>query len=343
VSAAVSVLMPVFNGEAFVREAIASILGQTWTDFEFLIVDDGSTDATPRIVASFRDPRIRVITSPAREGIARALNRALAAATAPLVARQDADDVSHPTRIEKQIAFLDANPSVALVGTQVRVIGGRGRFLQPPGWRRALTHEGIRFQSLFDNPFIHGSVVFRRDAVGLYDATFTAAEDFDMWSREAARHTVRNLPEALLDFRVHAASMAAHFGSDYIAHASSVIERNLRGVLSLADVPVHWPRLLSSMHVDPRVRGPVDGRELIDVIDFIHRRYPERGNADVARAAAVKYGEIALFLATRERTAALRAYRRAWRCDARTASAFATRFVPLLLLGESVRGWWRRR
>jgi glycosyltransferase involved in cell wall biosynthesis len=297
---AVTVLMPVFNGEPFVAQSVTSILGQTWTDFEFVIVDDGSTDATPRILASFHDPRIQVITSPKREGIAQALNRGLAAASAPLVARQDADDVSHPMRLEKQLAFLDANPSVVLVGTQVRVIDERGRVSQPPGWRRPLTHAGIRFVSMFDNPFIHGSVVFRREVVGAYDATLESAEDFDLWSRVAAHHTVANLPEALVDHRVHGHSMAAGFGSDHDARARAIIERNVRDVLGQSDVP-------------------------------------SLENPDVARAAAVKFAGIGVQLATHDRRAALRAFSFATRCDWRTAAAFASRFVPLLLFGERAR------
>jgi glycosyltransferase involved in cell wall biosynthesis len=314
VTAAVTVLMPVFNGEAFVRQSIESILRQTWTDFELVIVDDGSTDATPRILASFRDPRTRVITSPRREGIACALNRGLASASAPLVARQDADDVSHPARLEKQLAFLEANRSIVVLGTQIRVIDERGRVSHPPGWRRPLTHAGIRFVSMFDNPFIHGSVVFRREVVGPYDATLESAEDFDLWSRVAAHHPVANLPEALVDHRVHSESMAAAFGDAHAALVRVIIERNVRDVLGVANVT-----------------------------DFesLWRHYPERKSADVRRAAAVKFGDIALSLATCHRTAALNAFGHAVRCDSRTASAFLSRFVPLLLFGESARGMKR--
>src|SRR5881628_1397374 len=121
----VTVLMPVLNGERYVREAVDSILRQSWSDFEFVIVDDGSTDATPRILHSFDDARIRIITNPSREGIAKALNRGLVSATRDFIARHDADDVAHPARLATEIAFLRANPDVALMGTQVRVIDDR--------------------------------------------------------------------------------------------------------------------------------------------------------------------------------------------------------------------------
>src|ERR1043165_9221040 len=100
--------MPVHDGERYVGEAIESVLAQRWRDFEFLIVDDGSTDRTAEVIASYRDPRIRVLTNGARLGLPRSLNRGLDAATSPLIARQDADDRSHPGRLGEQLAFFDA-------------------------------------------------------------------------------------------------------------------------------------------------------------------------------------------------------------------------------------------
>src|SRR5437588_2383275 len=159
---------------------------------------------------------------------------------------------------------------------------------------------------MFDNPFIHGSVLFRRDVVGAYDPAFESAEDFDLWSRVAAHHLTANLPERLVDHRVHSASMAAGFDADHAARVHVIIERNLREVLGLDDLPA-----------DP-----------IDLIGALWRRYPERDNPDVATAAAVKFGDIALALATRDRKAAVRAFAHAMRRDTRTAIAFASRFVP---------------
>jgi glycosyltransferase involved in cell wall biosynthesis len=336
---AVTVLMPVLNGERFLEKAIASILAQTWSEFEFVIIDDGSTDATPDVIASFRDARIHVITNRAPEGVARALNRGIDAARAPFVARHDGDDVAHPKRLETQLAFFRMNPEVVLLGTQVRVLDERGRASHPPGWRRALTQEGIRFQSMFDNPFIHSSVVFRREVIqdlGGYDPAFVSAEDFYLWSRVAARYPVRNLPQKLVGFRLHAASMAARFGSAHIARSSAVIERNLRDVLKLEDVPERWSRLLASLHVDPRAREPLDGRELLDVLAAIYERYrrlhPE-GNAEIRQLFATKLGHIASLLASSDRRAALRAFSRASRIHFRAASAFATRIAAHTVTG----------
>ena len=334
---AVTVLMPVRNGERFVRAAIASILAQSWSGFELVIVDDGSTDGTAGVIASFGDARIRVIRNQSSEGLARALNRGLAAAQAPLVARHDSDDVAHPERLETQLAFLRANPEVVLLGAQVRVLDERGRASNPPGWRRALTHDGIRFQSMFDNPFIHSSVVFRRDIIrddlGGYDPAFMSAEDFDLWSRVAARYEVRNLPQRLVDFRVHAASTAAQFAGDHIARSSAVIERNLRDVLALPEVPARWSGVLASLHVDPRAREPLDGRELLDVLEAIYERRHAAANAEVRQIFAAKLASIASLFASTDRRVALRAFTRAWRLDVRSAAAFATRFAVHLVAG----------
>jgi glycosyltransferase involved in cell wall biosynthesis len=336
---AVTVLMPVRNAERFVRAAIASILAQTWSDFELVIVDDGSTDGTAGVIASFADGRIRVISNQSTEGLARALNRGLTAAQAPLVARLDGDDIAHPKRLGTQLAFLRANPAVVLLGAQVRVLDERGRASNPPGWRRALTHDGIRFQSLFDNPFIHSSVVFRRDVIrddlGGYDPAFASGEDFDLWSRVAARYEVRNLPQKLVDFRVHPASTAAQFADDHIARSSAVIERNLRDVL-MSDVPARWSGVLASLHVDPRARTPLDGRELIDILDAIYERYLRRHageNPEIRRIFATKLASVASLLASTDRRIAMRTLARAGRVDLRSAAAFAIPFAAHLVAG----------
>jgi hypothetical protein len=326
---AVTVLMPVHNGGRFVAEAIESILQQTFTDFEFVIVDDGSTDDTPSIVASFTDSRIRILRSEALLGLPRALNRGLAAAKGQLVARQDSDDRSHPRRLAAEVAFLRANPEVALVGTQVRVIDKRGRISRPPAWWRATTASGIRFQSLFDNPFLHSSVLFRRDRVGGYDESFATAEDFELWSRVAAEHPVRNLPEALVDLRMHAGSMGAAFAGEHIARSSAVIARNLRA--ALGDVPDGWCRLLAELHVDPRVRRGIDGRDVLGVLWSIYERVGA-DDAEVRGIMARKLADVACSLASTQRRSAIAAFARACRCDLRTASSFATRFLGRLAL-----------
>src|SRR5262249_44337347 len=170
---AVSVLMPVHNGETYLRPAIDSLLAQTFGDFELIVIDDGSTDRTPAIAREYRDPRVRVERFEKNCGLSAALNHGLQMIHAPLVARQDADDVSRPDRLEAQVAVLRSQPDVALVGSQARAIDGAGRTMRMV-WRPA-EDLSIRWYALLDNPFIHTSVMFRRGAAvacGGFNAAF---------------------------------------------------------------------------------------------------------------------------------------------------------------------------
>jgi glycosyltransferase involved in cell wall biosynthesis len=195
---AVSVVMAVYNGEPWLEEAIASILGQSLVDLEFIVVDDGSTDGTPRRLAALGDPRLRVIPQP-RAGQTAALNRGLRAARAHLVARIDADDVALPERLARQVGFLAAHPEVTLLGTAAREIAPSGAVVQtvaPPCDDRALRRALMRA-----NPFVHSSVMFRRaaiDLVGAYDESFAVAQDYDLWLRMSRVGRLANLAEPLV-------------------------------------------------------------------------------------------------------------------------------------------------
>lgn len=202
---AVSVLMPVYNGERFLAEAIDSILGQTFTDFEFVIIDDGSTDASPAILADYasRDPRIRVLRQ-ANAGIVAALNRGLTECRAPLVARMDADDVCLPQRLAAQVNYLTQYPDLVAVGTAFQLIsasGERGPIVRNPSSPRAIAR-GLRSA----NRLAHPTVMMRRDAVlaaGGYREALRHAEDYDLWARLSLVHKLANLSECLLLYRIH--------------------------------------------------------------------------------------------------------------------------------------------
>ncbi|HET6851754.1 MAG TPA: glycosyltransferase [Pyrinomonadaceae bacterium] len=345
-SPAVTVLMSVYNGERFVPEAIQSILQQTWTDFEFLIINDGSTDRTREIISSFHDPRLRILDQPTNTGLTRSLNLGLKAARAPLVARQDADDRSHPERLRMQVEFMHANPQVALLGTQVRILNKRGRLSHRPGWQRAVNDTAIRFQSLFDNPFIHTSVMFRRDIVldelGGFAETFPTAQDFELWSRISARHQVCNLPARLIDYRFHGSSTSAGYDDRHLERSSLIVAGNLRRYLGLHEVPERWLQLISTLHVNPNGVSNDELRELLNVIEAIYEqfvdRYPhEQQNEEVRRVLAAKISQIACLMATRKRASALSTFRRGCRVHARVGQSFAFKFFALLLLGQRLR------
>jgi glycosyltransferase involved in cell wall biosynthesis len=208
----ISVVLAVHNGEPFLGEAIGSILGQTFADFELLVVNDGSTDGSRQVAASFDDPRLRILDNPRNLGLTPSLNRGLEAARGEFVARMDADDISRTDRFERQVAFLDANPAVALVGSQYRQIDANGN--TSGGGPLPLEHLRIRWGLMFHCPIIHASVLWRReavrDAVGGYDPAFGYAMDWDLWNRTAARFEVANLPEPLVQYRVGSHTMTSN-------------------------------------------------------------------------------------------------------------------------------------
>ncbi|BDG72343.1 glycosyltransferase family 2 protein [Roseomonas fluvialis] len=207
---AVTVLMPVRDGARHLPEALGSILCQTWRDFECVVCDDGSVDATPEILARAEaaDARLRVLRLP-RSGIVAALNAGLAAARADWVARMDADDIAAPDRLEHQMAAAARHPESAAIGGAWRVVGADGRVrrhIAPPTEPDAIAEALLRH-----NPLAHPTMLLRRDAVlalGGYRAAFHSAEDYDLWLRLAERHPIRCVPETLIDYREHAGQTA---------------------------------------------------------------------------------------------------------------------------------------
>jgi len=229
VKPAVSVLMGVWNGAPQVREAIESILSQTMADLELIVVDDDSTDATPGILASFRDSRLQVVRR-ARGGLTPALNAALRLSQAPLLARLDADDIALPERLERQLAFLSAHPDVGLVGTAAREVDASGHevaVVRPPA-----DDAGIRRALIRRNPFVHSSVVMRRGAVeqvGGYDEAFPVAQDYDLWMRMSRVTRMANLPEPLVVRRLRPGRVSEARDTERLRAEASVRWRAVRG------------------------------------------------------------------------------------------------------------------
>jgi hypothetical protein len=205
-SPAVSVLMPVRNGERFLAEAVESVLGQSFSDLELVVVDDGSTDSTPEILGEIARSDSRVVVHRRQPGrnLAEVLNLAAELSRAPLLARLDADDVALPERLRLQVEFLDAHPEVALLGGQALMIDEAGREF---GRAEYPLHDDELKQALqTGNPFVHPAVAIRRqafEAVDGYRVDFDYAEDLDLWLRLAEGRQVANLPEVLVRYRIH--------------------------------------------------------------------------------------------------------------------------------------------
>lgn len=197
-----SVVMPVRNCGIYIRTAIDSILGQTFRNFEFIIIDDGSTDRTTEIVQSYQDERI-IFYREAGRGVANSLNKGISSAKGEFIARQDADDISEPTRFELQLNTLCASESLGLIGTWANLIDEYGaiiRAISPP-----CSNKDIQKQLLTSNLFVHGSVMMRRAAledVGLYREEFLLSQSYDLWLRLAEKYKVENIPRILYRYRI---------------------------------------------------------------------------------------------------------------------------------------------
>ncbi len=308
---AVSVVLPVYNAARWLPAALDSLLGQTFRDFELLAVDDGSTDESLDILHRVRDPRVRVLAGPHR-GVVAAMRTALAEARAQIVARADADDVSRPDRLERQVQFLGEHPEVAVVGAAVRRLGRR--LSNPPDTAR------IRWAALYRNPFANPTVAYRRSAalaVGGYPDDHVHVDDYPFLSRLIDRFEAANLPDVLVEMTVHPASISVVHSRAAIAESDRVRRANLRrlvdggaaveplffllaggprpGGLGAADVAPLLDRLRAAF--TSRYGEPAGGRRAFDrwvARDLLERAWLHARSApDIARAMIRFAGRLA--------------------------------------------------
>jgi glycosyltransferase involved in cell wall biosynthesis len=219
----ISVVMPVWNGARYLSEAIESVLSQTFVDFEFIIIDDGSTDSTLQIIISYEDPRLRVFQTEHR-GIVTAMNFGIQKARTEWIARLDADDICHPRRFEFQWKALKDMPGAVMCYTDVEFIGDRNFF--PPKERLPQTKALLAFRMCYECPIIHSTVFFNKKAflkVGAYIPTEEYAEDYSLWGRLIHYGTFLGLPEKLVKFRIHGFS---------ISKQKRVVQHSIAKVLS---------------------------------------------------------------------------------------------------------------
>ena len=223
----ISVVMPAYNAENYIAEAIDSILNQTFTDFEFIIIDDCSSDRTAEIVKSCTDPRIRFYRNEHNMGVAATLNRGLDLATGEYIARMDSDDISLPERFEKQVRFMDEHLEVAVLGTGIELFfaqHGERIFSQKP--------EELKIDLLFGNCFAHPAVMMRAAYFGgsgfRYDNRFNKMEDFDLWDRVSQHYAIASLPELLLKYRIHPNQVTQKLSEENIKQTKALKERQLQ-------------------------------------------------------------------------------------------------------------------
>ena len=267
------VVMPVYNGEEYVAEAVRSVLAQTFTDFELTVIDDGSTDHTGEVLAGFSDARLHVIRFPEHRGLVPALNAGICESESELIARMDADDLCTPQRFERQVAFLDTHPEIGICGTWARTFGHRSGVHRLP-----VEPEHVRARLFFGGAMDHPSLMMRRAFLEqhslAYNDEFTHCEDFDFLSRAAELTKLANLPEFLLLYREHNQQVSEVYKRAQRHTEARLMVRQLR--LLMPDVT----RKEEDFHVD-LARGNVNVSSLAQAEQWLLRL--EQANHKSAR------------------------------------------------------------
>jgi glycosyltransferase involved in cell wall biosynthesis len=198
----VTVAMPVYNGSMYIRESIESILSQTFSDFEFLIVDDGSIDNSVEIIKTYKDLRITLICNTTNLGTSAALNKAIANASGTYIAIMHCDDISLPNRLEHQVLFMEKNSHIGVCGSSVQIFGQRDQV-----WCYETDSEDIKCKLLFRSAFVHPVVIMRKSLFSDYNVSYNTlyryTEDYDLWRQLLSYTHFANIPDILLKYRIH--------------------------------------------------------------------------------------------------------------------------------------------
>jgi glycosyltransferase involved in cell wall biosynthesis len=334
--------MAAYNAIPFVGAAIDSILAQSFTDFEFIVVDDGSTDGTLAVLEdrARRDPRLRVVAEP-HTGLPGPRNVGLRLAQGELIACMDADDISHPSRLERQVSFLDQHPEVGLCGAWEQVLDGQsGRV-----WRYPTADADIRCWQLF-RPVLPASAAMMRAAlaaaVGGYDPEFQTAEDYDLWVRLGERARVANVPAVLIQYRRHPAQKSIQDRiSGRQAEESLRIQMRLLERLGLhpdeGERQIHSALMYRSFeHTPTFVERAADWLEGLAAGNAVHKRY----DPEALSRVLAEHWYLVCRAAARQGLWAVRRYRRSplarmhrltlvqWLWFARRAGLHALRIPP---------------
>ncbi len=198
----VTVLMSVYNSERYLAKAIESILGQSFTDFEFLIINDGSTDKSRKKLLSYSDNRIKLIDNKINIGLTKSLNKGLDLALGKYIVRMDPDDISLPHRLQIQFEFMEKNPHIDVCGSWYKMFGNKNSITKTPVQDRE-----IKETLFFHNCIAHPAVIIRRNTFDKYQIKYNEdylhSQDYELWCREVDRLKFANIPEVLIKYRVH--------------------------------------------------------------------------------------------------------------------------------------------
>jgi len=224
----ITVLMSVYNGEKYLREALDSVLNQTFKNFEFLIINDGSTDKTERILKSYNDPRIKIVNNKKNIGLTKSLNKGLKLAKGKYVARMDADDISLPERLKIQLKFMEENGKFGLVGSWATLIDKKGVPLEV--WQTNYYPEDIFYMLNFRNCLTHSSTMFRKDLVldlGGYNEKILRSQDYDLWQRLSKKGKIYLIKKCLIKLRRTPFNISSKFNNEQQETVFKIVKQNL--------------------------------------------------------------------------------------------------------------------
>lgn len=217
--------MSAYNDQKYIKEAVDSILNQSFSDFEFIIIDDASSDDTLVVIRNYNDKRIKIIENKENKGLTVNLNHALKVAEGEYIARMDGDDISYPERIKKQVEYLDRNRDVYLIGTSVQSFGETDLFSILPD-----DSEELRIRMLLRPVFAHPSFMFRKELIEegfFYDESFRTAQDYDYAARVSRVHKIGRVKDVLLKYRIHPKQVSNSQGSNQLSNADIIRHRLL--------------------------------------------------------------------------------------------------------------------
>jgi hypothetical protein len=316
----VSVIRPVYNGADYLREAVESILGQTYGDFELIAINDGSLDDSPALLDAVRDPRVRVVHQD-NMGLALTLNKGISMARGEYIARQDQDDISRPERLARQVAYLDAHPACGLLGTWSVIQEDRTPTARQH--RHPCSNGELQFRVLFDSFFVHSSVMIRRAALnraGLYptDPERNPPEDFDLWLRIARDHALANLAEPLLVYREVPGSISRTRAALLDRRAIAIAAENLQRLLGPDAAETDLKDLVALQRHSTQGLSPAPRwQKLVELLEEAKRRLAQNWPEDAEGLERGLSNALGVLDAARPRRSPIRDWMRTLRSFAR--------------------------
>jgi len=244
----VSVIIPVYNSESYLRECLHSIVNQTYDNIEVLVLDDGSKDSSVSIVQSFSDKRIQLFVTPKNSGIVFQLNKGLSLSRGKYIARMDSDDIACLTRLEKQVDFMESNLEIGVCGTWLETFGNG----YPEKWELPLTHEEISTRMFFGNCLFHPTVILRANSFDCYYSdNYLYAEDYELWTRLQANGVrFANIPDYLLKYRLHGQQTSAASRAVQQKSAEKILARQLSRINCCNPRAMKFHKVLNDQEIE---------------------------------------------------------------------------------------------